>query len=206
MSGDEEAVGSVEALRERYGEPPPLIDRKVLPALDRHCRRFIARSPLVMVATADASGACDVSPRGDPPGFVQVLSDHRLAIPDRKGNNRLDAYRNVLENPRVGLCFVVPGVDDTLRVNGRAAIVAGDAELLQSMAVAGVVPTAALVVDVEEAFLHCGRAFKRGRVWDPDGYAARGELPTLGEMLRDQTAPDADEQRLLDRSADEPLY
>lgn len=198
-------IESEAALRERYDPPPPLIDRKVLPALDGHCRRFIARSPLVMVATADAAGACDVSPRGDPPGFVAVLDDRRLLIPDRKGNNRLDAFRNVLGNPHVGLLFLVPGIDDTLRVNGRASI-AADAALLEPLAVRGVVPKAGLLVEVAEAYLHCGRAFKRGRVWDPGGYAARGELPTLAQMLRDQTAPDEAEDRLLRGSERAELY
>ena len=203
--GAPDRITTLAQLRERYDAPPPLIERKVLPALDAHCRRFIARSPLVMVATADADGACDVSPRGDPPGFVAVLDDHRLLLPDRKGNNRLDALRNVLVNPHVGLCFIVPGIDDTLRVNGRASITT-DRALLEPLAVRGVVPKAGLLVEVVEAFLHCGRAFKRGRVWDPDGFAQRGELPTLAEMLRDQTRPDAEEDRLLARSEQEPLY
>jgi PPOX class probable FMN-dependent enzyme len=204
-AGDPRAVDSLAALRALYDAPHDLVVRKVLPALDGHCRRFVARSPLVMVATADAAGRCDVSPRGDAPGFVRVLDDGRLALPDRKGNDRLDALSNVLENPRVGLLFVVPGCDDTLRVDGRAAITA-DPELLASMAVAGKAPRSALLVTVREAFLHCGRAFKRGRVWDPATFAARGELPTLGQMLRDQTAPDDAERRLLAESESAELY
>lgn len=202
---DPHAIDSLAALRARYGEPHPLVLRKQLDALDGHCRRFVARSPLVFVATAGADGRCDVSPRGDGPGFVHVLDDHRLALPDRKGNDRLDGLTNVLENPRAGLLFVVPGCDDTLRVNGRAAITA-DPALLASMAVAGKQPLSALIVTAEEVFLHCGRAFKRGRVWDPESFAARGELPTLGAMLRDQTAPDAAERRLLADSETAELY
>jgi PPOX class probable FMN-dependent enzyme len=204
-AADPHAIVSLDALRARYGVPHGLVLRKVLASLDAHCRRFVARSPLVMVATADAAGRCDVSPRGDAAGFVRVLGDGRLALPDRKGNDRLDALRNVLENPRVALLFVVPGSDDTLRVNGRAAITA-DPSLLESMAVGGRAPRTALVVTVEEAFLHCGRAFKRGRVWDPATFAARGELPTLGQMLRDQTDPDAAERRLLAESESAELY
>jgi PPOX class probable FMN-dependent enzyme len=200
-----EVIASPAQLRERYAKPLPLVVRKQLAALDGHCRAFIARSPLVMVATADAQGGCDVSPRGDPPGFVAVLDDGHLAIPDRKGNNRLDALGNVLANPRVGLLFVVPGSDDTLRVNGRASIVA-DPELLAAMAVEGRVPASALLVEVEEAFLHCGRAFKRGRVWDPTRFVAPGELPTLGRILTDQTAPDAQERRLIAQAPHEGLY
>lgn len=187
-------IASEAQLRERYPAPLGLMARKVLPALDEHCRAFIARSPLVMIGTADADGRCDVSPRGDPPGFVAVLDDRHLAIPDRKGNNRLDALGNVLRNPHVGLLFVVPGNDDSLRVNGTARI-SVDPELLASAAVAGKPPASVLRVEVEEAFLHCGRAFKRGRVWDPAAFAAPGELPSIGQALRAQAAPDADEQR-----------
>jgi PPOX class probable FMN-dependent enzyme len=192
-------ITSAAQLRERYPPPLDLIVRKVLPALDAHCRALIARSPLVMVATAGEHGHCDVSPRGDPPGFVAVLDDRRLAIPDRKGNNRLDALRNVLANPHVGLLFVVPGHDDTLRVSGTAHI-STDPELLEPMAVASRPPASALVVEVEKAFLHCGRAFKRGRVWDPATFVAPGELPTIGQALRDQTAPDVQELRLIAES------
>jgi PPOX class probable FMN-dependent enzyme len=192
-------ITSAAQLRDRYPPPLALIERKVRPALDAHCRALIARSPLVMVATVGADGGCDVSPRGDPPGFVAVLDDRHLAIPDRKGNNRLDALRNVLAHPAVGLLFVVPGHDDTLRVNGTARI-STDPALLEPMAAASRVPACALVVEVEEAFLHCGRAFKRGRVWDPATFVAPGELPTIGQALREQTAPDAQELRLIAES------
>lgn len=198
-------VISEEELRRRYAPPLPLIERKQLTRIDHHCRRFIARSPLVLIATSGLDGSCDVSPRGDAPGFVRVLDDRRLAIPDRKGNNRIDSLRNVVANAHAGLLFVVPGVDDTLRVNGQAAVVVDDA-LLASMEVAGRRPASALVVEVAEAFLHCGRAFKRGQVWDPGRFAARGELPTLAQMLADQTDPDAEEQRLLDESSREDLW
>ena len=154
---------------------------------------------------AGADGSCDVSPRGDAPGFVRVLDDAHLAIPDRKGNNRIDALRNIVANPHAGLLFVVPGIDDTLRVNGRATVVSDEA-LLATMEVAGRRPASALVLEVVEAFLHCGRAFKRGQVWDPSRFAARGELPTLAQMLAEQTAPDAEEQRMLDESEREDLW
>jgi PPOX class probable FMN-dependent enzyme len=159
----------------------------------------------VFLATSGSDGRCDVSPRGDAPGFVRVIDKRRLAIPDRKGNNRIDGLRNIVENPHAGLVFVVPGIDDTLRVNGRASVVA-DHELLASMTVNGRPPATAVLVEVEEAFLHCGRAFKRGRIWEPATFAERAELPTLAQMLADQTAPDAAERKLLAASETEELW
>lgn len=192
-------------LRHRYPAPADLIRRKQLSRLDHHCRRIIELSPLVCLATADADGACDVSPRGDAPGFVRILDDRRLAIPDRTGNNRLDSLRNIAENRHVGLLFLVPGVDDTLRVNGRAEVVA-DEGLLAGMAVGGRLPLSAIVVRVEEAYLHCGRALKRARLWDPTTFAPRGTLPPLGQMLADQTRPDDAERELLAKSEQTELY
>ncbi len=179
-------VVSTEAeLREVIGEPSELVLRKQLPALDGHCRAFIARSPFVLVGTAGAGGRCDVSPRGDGPGFALVLDERTLLIPDRPGNRRVDGFRNVLENPHVGLLFVIPGMEETLRVNGRACIVR-DADLLGRMAVGGKTPTLALAVEVEEAFLHCAKAFKRSRLWQAETWPDRADLPSLGKMLLDQ--------------------
>lgn len=199
------AITSAAALRALYPPPHRIVVRKQLDRLDGHCRRFVARSPLVFVATAGADGSCDVSPRGDGPGFALVPDERTVVIPDRTGNNRLDSLLNVLENPHAGLLFVVPGIDDTLRVNGRAAITT-DPALLERTAVAGRRPRSALVVAVEEAFLHCGRAFKRSRAWDPERFAAREELPTIAQALRDQTAPDGAEQALIDASEQAELY
>jgi PPOX class probable FMN-dependent enzyme len=193
-------VRSNEQLRQIYDPPLPLVVRKTLDHLDQHCVRFIARSPFFCLASCDAEGRCDVSPRGDPPGFVQVADANTLYIPDRKGNNRLDSLGNLLANPGVGLVFLIPGIDETLRVNGRAEI-AEDPELLASLAVFGAPPRSALRVTVEEAFIHCGRALKRSRLWDPDGHADRGEVPTVGEWLRDQVDPDERERALLERGA-----
>ena len=138
--------------------------KKCIPSLDRHCREFIERSPFLCIGTSGAGGRADVSPRGDPPGFVQVLDDNTLFIPDRPGNNRLDTMTNIIENPNVGLLFLVPGFDDTLRVNGRATIVRDEA-LAQAAVVNGKEPKVGIRVEVEEAFLHCAKAFKRSRLW-----------------------------------------
>lgn len=198
-------IASEAALRALYPGPVDLVKRKQLDRLDRHCRHFIAHAPLVFLSTSGADGRCDVTPRGDAPGFATVLDDRHVALPDRRGNNRVDSMRNILANPHAGLLFVVPGVDETLRVNGRARI-AVDGWLLDKMAVEGRPPQTAIVLAVEEVFLHCGRAFKRARAWDPSGHAPRGTIPPLAVMLADQTRPDAEEAALLGKSEAAPLY
>ncbi len=156
---------------------------KVLPALDRHCRNIIARSPFCVIATQGPDGA-DVSPRGDPPGFVRVLDDRTLLLPDRIGNNRLDGMSNLLGNPRIGMLFLVPGMNETLRINGTARIT-DDARLLEDCAFDGRVPKVGLVVAVEEAFLHCGKALVRSSLWDPAVQIDRSMLPSYPQMLLD---------------------
>jgi uncharacterized protein len=198
-------IESEDELRELYEPPLPLIARKTLDHLDGYCRMFIARSPFLCLATSDAEGRCDVSPRGDPPGFVAVLDPKTLLIPDRKGNNRLDSATNVLADPGVGLLFFIPGIDDTLRVNGVAAIV-DDAATLEPLAVRGVAPKSALRVTVEEAFIHCGRALKRSGLWDPESQADREEIPPIGAWLRDQASPDAAEEELIEKADAADLY
>ena len=175
-------------LRETMGEAMELSVKKSIPSLDKHCREFIGRSPFLCIGTSGAGGRADVSPRGDPPGFVQVLDDNTLFIPDRPGNNRLDTMTNIIENPNVGLLFLVPGFDDTLRVNGRATIVRDDA-LAQAAVVNGKQPKVGIRVEVEEAFLHCAKAFKRSRLWDEGSRQNRREMPSLGRIILEQTAP-----------------
>lgn len=189
-------IESEAELRGHYDPPLPLIVRKTLDHLDQHCIDFIARSPFLCLATANAAGDCDVSPRGDPPGFVRVLDQKTLLIPDRKGNNRLDSMRNLLERPGIGLVFLVPGIDETLRVNGRAKIV-DDPELLAPMTIGKSAPETAMRVQVTEAFIHCGRALKRSCLWDPSLHAERSEIATIGQWLRDQADPDEAEQSLI---------
>jgi PPOX class probable FMN-dependent enzyme len=187
-SSDVCTVPSPAALREIMGTPMELAVRKQLGKLDRYCREFIARSPFLCLGTADKNGKADVSPRGDPAGFVQVLDDHTLIIPDRPGNNRLDTMSNIMENPNVGLLFFIPGFEDTLRVNGRATIVR-DPEVLERAAVNGKVPKVAIRIAVDEAFLHCAKALRRSRLWDPASKVDRKEMPSLAKMILEQTAP-----------------
>lgn len=180
-----ERITSEAALREIVGEPRELVIKKQLPALDRHCRAFIARSPFLLIGTANARGQCDVSPRGDAPGFVLALDDHTLAIPDRPGNRRIDSLCNIVAHGGIGLLFMVPGVEETLRINGRAGIVR-DADLLTRLQANGKTPELAIVVEIEEAYLQCPKALKRSRLWDATTWPERSALPTLAQMLHDQ--------------------
>ncbi len=172
-------------LRSYYGEPAERARKKQLARLDVHCRNFIALSPFLVMSTAAAGGSTDASPKGDVPGFVVVQDDHTLLIPDRPGNNRVDSFQNLLENPHVGLLFFVPGMNETLRVNGRARLTI-DPETLAPLSVNGKPPRAALVVQVEEAYLHCAKALIRSRLWDPETQIDRKSCPTMGQMMADQ--------------------
>lgn len=176
-----------ETLRAVYREPNERAALKVLDHLDAHCRNFIALSPFVVLSTASAQGQTDASPRGDPPGFVAAPDEHTLLIPDRPGNNQIDSLRNLAEHSHVGLLFFVPGMNETLRVKGTAEIVT-DAAVLELLAVGGKAPLSALRVTVEEAFLHCGRALIRSRLWDPAVRIERSAFPTYGQVLADQIA------------------
>ena len=159
---------------------------KILDHIDNHCRVWIERSPFIVMSTVDRQGNLDASPKGDPAGFVRVLDDKTLAIPDRPGNHRFDSFHNILETGRIGLVFMVPNRNEVVRVNGRAQIVR-DARLRQSMAIKGRVPDFAIVVSVTEAFYHCGKAIIRSKLWAPDQAASVDGLPTYGEALFTQS-------------------
>jgi PPOX class probable FMN-dependent enzyme len=198
------AVTDESALRGLYPPTHTLATIKVLPALDAHATDFIRRAPFLCIGTQGPNGA-DVSPRGDPAGFVQVLDPQTLAIPDRPGNNRLDTLSNILVNPTVGILFIIPGFDDTLRINGQASL-STDPDLLQTMTIHHKVPTLAIVVRVTEVFLHCAKAFRRAHMWDPAGLQNRKDMPSLMAMILDQTtgAPkDAVEMQRLDAGLEE---
>jgi uncharacterized protein len=172
-------------LRPLYHNPPAMVLEKQIDWIDPHCRNFIARSPLVILGSIHPVRGMDVSPRGDPPGFVKVLDEHHLAIPDRPGNNRLDTMENLLENPEIGLLFVIPGIGDVLRINGTARLTRAG-PLLETMAANGKLPKLAIVVHVAEVFLHCARALMRARLWSNDYRLERNQLPTLGRMIVEQ--------------------
>jgi uncharacterized protein len=177
------AITDESALRDLLGEPADVVRAKVADSLNELTRQFVDRSPFALVATSAPDGTCDVSPRGDPAGFVKVLDERTLLLPERPGNRLADTLRNVLRNPHVGLLFVIPGIGDTLRVNGRATIVT-DLELLEPCAVEGKVPKLGLLIEVDEVFTHCSKAFLRSQLWDPERYVDRSELPSSGEIHR----------------------
>ena len=176
-------VHSAVELRAIMGEVYPTGVNKVVDHIDVHCRTWIERTPFIVISSASASGAMDVSPKGDPAGFIKVLDDKTLAIPDRLGNNRGDTFNNVLENPRVGIMFVIPKRTEVLRVSGSAQVVT-DEELLVDMEVNGKIPDLALLVRVEEAMFHCGKSMIRSRMWKPQDWASIEGLPTFAQALR----------------------
>ncbi|MDU0314505.1 pyridoxamine 5'-phosphate oxidase family protein [Phycicoccus sp. M110.8] len=177
-------IETPEQLTALLGEPLPRVRDKVRPALHDLDREWLAASPFCLVATSAADGSCDVSPKGDPPGFVRVLDDTTVAVPERLGNKRADGYRNVLSNPHVGLISIVPGRGDTLRINGRAHLVS-DAPWFDDMVVKGHRPVLALVVEVDEVFHHCAKAFMRSRLWHPETWdpMAVGSRPQIAKAL-----------------------
>jgi PPOX class probable FMN-dependent enzyme len=209
MTAFRKTVTTEAELRQLVGEPSALALAKELGTLDVHCRSFIARAPFLLLATAGADGRCDVSPKGDGPGFVLVLDDRHLLIPDRPGNKRLDGMRNLVANPHVGLIFLIPGVEETLRVNGRGWIVR-DEDLLARCEARGKVPALGIGVEVQEAFIHCAKAFKRSGLWEPGRWPDLSGLPSRATMLHDQTRPPgatvADVERALQESYTQRLY
>ncbi len=175
-------VDSEEQLRARYDQPKDLILKLKLTKLDQHARRFISLSPFLVLATHG-----DASPKGDAPGFVQVVDDTTLLIPDRAGNNKLETLRNIINHPAVGLVFFIPGFNETLRVSGTARVTV-DLDLLKRLAVNGKVPKSGVLVEIEEVYLHCGKALIRSKLWDTASRVERNIMPTMGRMVADQVA------------------
>lgn len=174
------------SLRALYQPVHALAVQKQRQTLGPNAKAFIRRSPFLCIGTQGSGGRADVSPRGDAAGFVRILDDKTIAIPDRPGNNRLDTLDNIVANPRVGLLFLIPGYDETLRLNGRASLTS-QPDLLESMAVGDRLPKLAIVVEVDEVFLHCAKAFRRSRLWDPASLQDRSDMPSLMQMILDDT-------------------
>lgn len=177
-----DVITTEDQLREILGHPSQLVRNKALDYIDPVSREFIARSPFVLIGTADAQGRQDVSPKGDPPGFVQVLDDHTLLIPDRVGNRRADTFTNILQNPQVALLFLIPDKSETLRINGRAQIVQ-DAALRQHFEMQGKIPKLLLAIAVEEVFFHCSKCVARSQLWSEQNWPDITDFPRLAEMM-----------------------
>ena len=189
-------------LRAHYEDPTERVRTKVQPRLEKHARAFIALSPFLVLASRGDDGGLDASPRGDAPGFVQVVDDATLAIPDRPGNNRLDTLGNVSADPHVGIVFFVPGVNETLRVNGTAEI-SFEPALLDALAFAGKAPRSALVVHVAEVYFHCGKALIRSDLWNPAKRIERSAFPSYGTISTDIRGGTAEEAAAADRRLEE---
>ncbi len=201
-------VTSEAELRAIMGHPAQRVLDKVITTLDAHCRAFIAKSPFLLIASSDAQGRLDVSPKGDPAGFVHVLDDKTLAIPDRPGNRRADTLVNLLQHPQIGLLFLSPGKDETLRINGRATIVR-DAWLRTKLAMHGKTPDLAMVVTVDEAYMHCGKCMIRSQLWHTEAWSDPNQLPSLAAIMVDHakmTQDVAEVQALIDESYRDRLY
>jgi len=180
----EQRISSAEELRELYEEPIDRALRKQIDQLDDHCREYIGCSPFALLATSSPDGRCDVTPRGGPPGFCRVLDDGRLAIPDVKGNRRLDSLTNIVENPYAGLLFLIPGMQETLRVNG-AATLTREAAIVGAVSSPGKPAILAVVIEPEEVFMHCAKAFIRSALWAPETWPAADERPLAAAIMRD---------------------
>jgi PPOX class probable FMN-dependent enzyme len=178
-------------LRDLLGEPAELVRKKIADTLNPLTRQFVERSPFVVVATGRPDGGLDVSPRGDPAGFVRILDERTLLLPDRPGNKLADTLTNLLEDDRIALLFLIPGVNDTFRVNGRARIV-DDPELLAESGVEGKTPQLGILVEVEEAYTQCPKALLRSELWNPERHVDRSELPSSGAILRTIADPELD--------------
>jgi hypothetical protein len=177
-------IKSIDELRELMGFPRELVQKKSINFIDEHCKEFIAKSPMLFISTANENGSCDVSPRGDPSGFVDVLDEQYLVLPERTGNKRCDSLENILSNPHIGLIFIIPGLKETLRINGKA-ILTRDKDLLHKYEVNGKCPEVGIIVEVEECFIHCAKAFLRSKLWEPETWPEKAQLPIVAEVLAD---------------------
>lgn len=190
-------IDSISALRELYASPQERAVKKQIPSLDTHCRKFVELSPFLILATSDAAHNLDASPRGGDPGFVKVTPEGHLLIPDSPGNNRLDSFENIVSTKKVGLLFLIPGFDETLRVNG-SAVLSNEPGLVAACTTERRAPKLVIRVSVEAAYLHCAKAFLRSRLWEPTSLVDRSVLPTAGKMISDQTglevAPESREE------------
>lgn len=175
-------IGNLKEVQDLIGLPSELVNKKVIHTLDSHCISFIKKAPIVFVSTSNSKGECDVSPRGDSPGFVSVFDEKHLLIPERPGNKRIDTIGNILSNPKIGLQFIIPGLEETLRVNGKAFITK-DQNILKQSEFQGKIPILGIGVETEECFIHCAKAFKRSNLWNPESWLKKEDRPNAAEIL-----------------------
>src|SRR5690606_14268273 len=169
-------------LQAELGQPSNVVSNKVIHSLESTSKDFISNSPFIVIATSDGKGRRDASPRGDRPGFVHIIDEKHLFIPERPGNRRMDSIQNILQNPHIGIIFIIPGMDETFRVNGRACI-SRDEALLSNTAVNGKLPKMGIGVQIEECYMHCGKAFKRSGLWDAEQWLPKNELPSASKII-----------------------
>lgn len=203
-----DSITDHEELRDHFGEPLHIAVAVEKPELDKHHRRFIEHSPFLCIASAGTDGQSAVSPKGDTPGFVKVLDDKTLLIPDRPGNNKVEGFANMLENPKVSLIFFIPGIMETLRIHGDAQIVR-DKELLKFGETRSKLPATATLIKVTKAYMHCGKALIRSKLWDPDLHIAKGVIPPFGQVIKEQAdVPKTQEevQEIVDQEYQDNLY
>jgi PPOX class probable FMN-dependent enzyme len=209
VPGFRDTVTSLDALRALYGESSEVARNKIIDRLDGHCRDFIARSPFMLLATTGPDGRCDVSPRGGPAGFVEVLDERRLVFADAKGNRLLDSVRNICDTGRAGLLFLIPGLDETLRVNGRACLTQDPAILERHVVQENRPPRLAIGIAVEEVFLHCAKAFIRSQLWEPGSWPALDGLARPAQIWKDHArlaTPVEDLEEYVEQSYVNDLY
>ncbi|WP_422657486.1 pyridoxamine 5'-phosphate oxidase family protein [Paenibacillus sp. EC2-1] len=201
-----ERITSESELRDLLGYPSPLVSKKTIHSLDSHCIDFIQKSPMIFISTSDNNGNCDVSPRGDQAGFIHIIDNQHIVIPERPGNRRLDSILNILSNPHIGIILVIPQLEETLRINGRACVIK-DAHILESMRANGKVPTLGIGVTIEECYMHCAKAFKRSKLWDPESWQDVNELPKPARIIAAHAgAKEDDVSRSLKESYEKRLY
>ncbi|MFE8698886.1 pyridoxamine 5'-phosphate oxidase family protein [Cytobacillus sp. FJAT-53684] len=202
-------VTSEDELRSLLGTPGKTAANKTIHHLDVHCKEFISKSPIVFISTSDTTGQCDTSPRGDEPGFIHIIDDHHFVIPERPGNKRMDSLRNIVANPHIGLLFVIPGLEETLRINGTAQIIK-DADILEKMTSHGKTPLLGIAIKAEECYIHCAKAFKRSKLWQPDSWLQQSALPYPPKILADHiNMPDINSETIkaaLEESYSKRLY
>src|SRR6185369_10348947 len=191
-------ISTEKELREILGHPQEIVTKKAINYIDDNCSAFIENSPFITIATSDRDGNLDVSPKGDPPGFVKILNNKTLAIPDRPGNRRADTFTNIIKNPSIGLIFLIPGVKETLRVNGHAKIVT-DKKILELLSCEGKLPQFAIIVTVKEAFMHCAKCMIRSKLWTGSDDTKERAVPSLAKVLIDHSKLDINYRELDDQ-------